>query len=174
MISDTSCPTYTPPGGGICATPFCILDVFVTVPAHNSRCPHTPTLTSFFPCATTCPGCATGYSTQVASTTCLSTKTTTSKTSSVTPPPSSCYTATNKLRASGCAPIPDCFTADCILEETVTVPPADSSCPVTTTITSVSSCKAACVGGCETTYTTVTAVEATPAYKGERVFSRVV
>ncbi|KAF2102578.1 hypothetical protein NA57DRAFT_52142 [Rhizodiscina lignyota] len=162
-ISDTSCPTFTPPGGGICATPFCILDVFVTVPAHNPRCPKTPTVTSFYPCPTACPGCATGYSTETASTTCLSTSKPTSSAPPVTtPPPSSCYTATDRLRASDCTPIPDCFTADCIIESIVTVPPVDSNCPVTPTVTIQSACPTACVGDCQTDYSTVTAVEATP------------
>lgn len=153
-LSNSACTFDT----STCGPPSCIMDVFLTIPTKRSDCPHTKTKTYFSNCPTACPTCWTGTSTAVGSATCLSTPTPPPPQTTTTPP-ASCYTVTEHSRETGCTPIPDCFTADCIIESVVTLPPSNTACPITPTVTSVTTCPTVCseAGGCVISYVTTTA-----------------
>ncbi|OCK90266.1 uncharacterized protein K441DRAFT_666290 [Cenococcum geophilum 1.58] len=140
-VSSEDCSAFTK----ACVIPECIIESITTIPGPAKACPTTPTITSLLPCKTACQiGCAVFTTTATASTSCLSSKT-------------SCYTETRTL--SDYCPIAtlQCVEPACIVLSTKTVPPINTACPTTPTVTSYVPCQTTCNEACKTAYTTVTA-----------------
>ncbi|EEP75514.1 predicted protein [Uncinocarpus reesii 1704] len=61
-----------------------------------------------------------------------------------------CYTHHTSVYPNNCAPIKDCVTLPCIVEETRGLPCHTDACPTTTTSLTVLPCTTTCRAGCET------------------------
>ncbi|KAF2690560.1 hypothetical protein K458DRAFT_383667 [Lentithecium fluviatile CBS 122367] len=177
--TNNGCPAFEPTKP--CIVPMCLRLTTTTIPGPNTRCPKTPTITSYLPCQTACPtGCAgTSTVTLTHSSSCLPTTPTTITKPTPTKPttqptltpilsstvPTSistrtrpCYTrtvpATKKCPedALGCPP------PDCLYLSTTTVPSGPvKGCPTTKTVVADRTCLGRCDGACGTQWVTETA-----------------